>query len=231
MSRTFVLVHGAFHGGWCWCFVSAILTAKGHRVYSPTLKGLAERSHLMNGEINLDTHILEVVDLFKSENIENAVLCGHSYSGWVISGVVEQVEDRVSSLVFIDAYVPKNGESGVDLSMHKEDIEDAVKNGKITRESPGAAYFKVNEKDQAWVDAKMTPQPIGVSRQRIHLTGARERIPRKTYIRATGFPSPEFDRYLAETKSQGWSTYELPCGHDVMIDLPEPLSEILCRVA
>lgn len=230
MSRTFVLVHGAFHGGWCWCFVNAILTAKGHRVYSPTLKGLAERSHLSE-EINLDTHIAEVVDLFKSENIENAVLCGHSYSGWVISGVVEQVESKVSSLVFIDAYVPQNGQCGLDLSMHKDDIEEAVKNGKITRPSPGAAYFRVNEKDRAWVDAKMTPQPIGVSRQRIHLTGARERIPRKTYIRAAGFPSPEFDQYLVETNSKGWSTFELPCGHDVMIDLPEPLSKILCEVA
>lgn len=160
------------------------------------------------------------------------VLCGHSYGGWVISGAVEEIESRVSSIVFLDAHVPKNGQSGRQTSNHHHLIEDSLKKRLICTQPPKAAEFQVNESDQSWVDAKLTPQPIGVSLQEIRLTGARERVQRKAYIRATGFNSDTFDGYFGAAKaSQDWRTYEVPTGHDVMIDMPERLAEILCDAA
>jgi pimeloyl-ACP methyl ester carboxylesterase len=110
---TFVLVHGAWHGGWCWRRVADLLTRQGHRVFTPTLTGLGERSHLLNSAIDLETHITDVVNVFRWENIENAVLCGHSYGGWVISGVAEALESLavpLAAIVFLDAHLPENGQ-------------------------------------------------------------------------------------------------------------------------
>ena len=233
--RTFVLVHGAWVGGWCWRRVADILEADGHKVYTPTLTGLGERSHLMNGNINLDTHITDVVNLFKWENLENVVLCGHSYGGWVISGAIEQLLPQVSSIVFLDAFMPEDGQTAYDLAAerNREQIAAAVKEGRIhTPPALSAEVLKVNERDRAWVDAKMTPQPIGVWLQKIRLTGTRDRVAKKTYIRATNYPQPTFDKFFATTKANPtWRTYEVPCGHVVMVDMPERLAEILLEVA
>lgn len=233
--RTFVLVHGAYHGGWCWRRVADILEARGHKVYTPTLTGLGERSHLLTSSINLDTHIADIVNVFKWEDLEDAVLCGHSYAGWVISGAIEHVLAQVSSLVFLDAFVPEDGQTGYDLALSETQhasIEQAIRTGAMSRPAPPAESFQVNPKDRAWVDSKMTPQPLGVALQTIKLTGARDRVSKRTYIRATNFPSPRFDRYLARaTANPGWHTYEVPSGHDVMVDMPERLAQILVDVA
>ena len=231
--KTFVLVHGAWHGGWCWRRVADLLERKGHKVFTPTLTGLGERSHLMSRDINLDTHIADVVNVFKWEDLKDAVLVGHSYGGWVISGAVEQVLPRVASIVFLDAYMPDNGTRGLDNTSEfsRKGILSAVEKGEVSRPSPTAAMFEVNEKDRAWVDSKVTPQPVGVALQPIRLTGARDRVARKTYIRAAAYPQATFDRYLGLCKAdRTWRTFEIPCGHDVMVDMPERLAEVLMEV-
>jgi len=233
-SKTFVLVHGSCQGGWCWRRVSDRLERRGHKVFTPTLTGLGERSHLMSGAIDLDTHIADVVNVIRWEGLERIVLVGHSYGGWVVSGVAEQVEPAISAIVFLDAFMPDNGQRGLDLNSErsKAEIARALKNGDISRPPPPAATWNVNEKDRAWVDARQTAQPIGVSLKPIRLTGARERIGRKTYIRATAYTNPNFDRFYARTKADpSWRTYEVACGHDVMIDMPDRLVEILEEVA
>jgi pimeloyl-ACP methyl ester carboxylesterase len=230
---TFVLVHGAWHGGWCWRRVADVLTRHGHKVFTPTLTGLGERSHLMRRDIDLDTHITDIANVFKWEDLSDAVLAGHSYGGWVISGAVEQVAPRVASIVFVDAWMPDDGVRGVDntSAFSRKGILAAIENGDISRPPPSAELFAVNEKDRAWVDAMMTPQPLGVALQPIRLTGARDRIPKKTYIRASAWPSEPFDRHLAACKADPtWRTYELPCGHDIMVDMPEGLAEVLMEV-
>jgi len=231
--KTFVLVHGAWHGGWCWRRVADLLERKGHKVFTPTLTGLGERSHLMSRDINLDTHIADVVNVFKWEDLKDAVLVGHSYGGWVISGAVEQVLPRVASIVFLDAYMPDNGTRGLDNTSEfsRKGILSAVEKGEVSRPSPTAAMFEVNEKDRAWVDSKVTPQPVGVALQPIRLTGARDRVARKTYIRAAAYPQATFDKYLGLCKAdRTWRTFEIPCGHDVMVDMPERLAEVLMEV-
>jgi pimeloyl-ACP methyl ester carboxylesterase len=178
MQKTFVLIHGSSHGGWCWRRVSDLLQAKGARAFTPTLTGLGERSHLLTKDVNLDTHIADVVNVFKWEDIRDACLVAHSYGGWPASGALEEIGDRVSSIVWLDAHAPMDGQRGVDL-LHprlQADMLDAVKRGEIARAPPPAEFFLVNEKDRAWVDAKMTPQPVAVTMQPIRLSGARERV-------------------------------------------------------
>src|SRR5438094_3180694 len=232
--RTFVLVHGASQGGWCWRRVSDRLERLGHKVFTPTLTGLGERSHLMSRDVDLEMHITDIVNVVKWESLENIVLVGHSYGGWVISGVAEQMLPAISSIVFLDAFMPENGQKGLDLNSErsKAEIARALKNGDISRPAPPATTWNVNEKDRAWVDAKQTAQPIGVSLKPIKLTGARDRVAKKTYIRAMNFENPNFDRFYAKTKAdRSWRTYEVACGHDVMIDMPDRLTEILLEVA
>lgn len=230
---TFVLVHGAWHGAWCWRRVARLLARDGHEVFAPTLTGLGERSHLLAPGINLDTHILDVANEIKWQGLKEVILVGHSYGGMVISGVAERVEKAIAAFVMLDAFFPENGEALLDLSAGavQEAFRAAAQSGATTLPPRSAAAFKVNDNDRAWVDAQCTPQPIGCVLQKLPLSGARERIKNRVYIRATGYPSEPFDRGLAKARAQDWRTYEVPCGHDVMLDQPERLAAILREVA
>src|SRR5579872_5936114 len=220
---TFVLVHGAWHGAWCWRRVARLLARDGHEVFAPTLTGLGERSHLLAPGINLDTHILDVANEIKWQELKDVVQVGHSYGGMVISGVAERAEKAIAAFVMLDAFFPENGEALIDLS--------AGRGGASSLPPRSAAAFKVNEADRAWVDAQCTPQPIGCVLQKLALGGARERIASRAYIRASGYPNEPFDRGLAKARARGWRSYEVPCGHDVMLDQPERLAAILSEVA
>jgi pimeloyl-ACP methyl ester carboxylesterase len=231
--KTFVLVHGAWHGGWCWRRVSDLLEAKGHKVYTPTLTGLGERSHLLRAGIDVTTHVADVVNLIKWERLSEVVLCGHSYGGMVVSGVAETMAPAIGSIVFLDAFVPDNGDSMAELTSGavREQLTAAKERGDLGVPARTAAAFLVNEKDQAWVDSLCVPQPIGTMMEKIKLTGAREKIGKKSYIRAGAYPNPGFDKALARVKADtSWRTYDVPCGHDVMVDMPDRLAEILLEV-
>jgi len=233
-SKTFVLVHGAWHGGWCWRRVADLLERQGHKVFTPTLTGLGERSHLMSKDIHLATHVTDVVNHIKWEGLEGVVLCGHSYGGMVVSGVAEEMADKIGSIVFLDAFVPDNGEALTDLTgaATLDLLRAAQAKGDIGIPARTAASFNVNEKDRAWVDAMCVPQPINTFLDKMTLTGARERIAKKSYIRALNNANPGFDKAMARAKADAaWRTYEVLCGHDVMVDMPERLAEILLEVA
>jgi pimeloyl-ACP methyl ester carboxylesterase len=195
---------------------------------------LGERSHLLSKDIRLATHVTDVVNHIKWEGLEGVVLCGHSYGGMVVSGVAEQTADKISSIVFLDAFVPQNGEALSDLTgaATLDLLRAATQRGDIGIPARTAASFNVNEKDRAWVDAMCVPQPIATFLDKMTLTGARERIARKSYIRALNNANPGFDKAMARAKADpSWRTYEVPCGHDVMVDMPERLAEILLEVA
>ena len=233
-TKTFVLVHGAWHGGWAWRRVADRLRARGHLVFTPTLTGLGERAHLLHPRIDLSLHIADVLGVIRYERINDFVLVGHSNGGCVISGVAEVVPDAIRSLVFLAAFIPDNGEATADLVQLavQEIIQAALERGDATVPVRDAAAFRVNENDRAWVDALAGPQPIGTMTEKIRLTGARERISKKTYIRASGYPNVSFEKAYARAKADPtWRTYEVPCGHDVMIDEPDRLTEILLEVA
>jgi pimeloyl-ACP methyl ester carboxylesterase len=234
MPYTFVMVHGAWHGGWCWQRVADRLRAGGHKVFAPTLTGVGERAHLLRAGIDLNTHITDVVNVMKWEGLSEVVLCGHSYGGFVISGVAEQMAPAIRSIVFLDAFVPRDGESVQDRTapVMKESIAAAQRRGDLAVPPRTAEAFCVNEQDRAWVDRLCVGQPIATLTDKIALTGARERIALKSYIRAESYPHPAFDEALALAEADpSWRTYRVRCGHDVMVDRPERLTEILLEVA
>jgi pimeloyl-ACP methyl ester carboxylesterase len=234
-QKTFVLVHGTFAGGWYWRCVSDLLEKQGHKVFSPTLSGLGERSHLMSKEINLDTHVTNVVNVIKWEDLSDVCLVAHSYGGWVGSGVVEQIGDRLSSIVWLDAFKPESGQRPIDFT------NDAFRKLIMSAADNKAASFPpppklppvfVNEKDRDYVDSKLTPQPLGTYFQPVKLSGARDKFAKKTYIRATKFPSPAFDKALAECKAdKSWTAIETGAFHIVMLDQPQWLADTLVTAA
>lgn len=231
-AKTFVLVHGAGHGGWLWRPVRERLAALGHRVFTPTLTGLADRSHLMSADVRLGTHIADVVNLFLWEDLTEVVLVGHSYAGWVISGAVEEIGDRVSAIVYLDAFLPDDGQRGMDFlnAQQAEAFEAARAKGDVSRPGPTAAALRIQSPENAaWVDAKITPQPIGVSIDPIRLTGAREKIATKVYVRTPLFPQPRFDAALERCAGDtSWRTVVMEgCGHDPMVDDPDGVVALL----
>ena len=233
-AKTFVLVHGAWHGGWCWRRVSDLLEKKGHKVFTPTMTGLGACSHLASKDVNLTTHITDIVNFIKWEDLSGIVLVGHSYGGYIVSGAAEQIGDKVSSIVFLDAFVPESGESlGAGASQPVKDaIAAALGRGEHLLKPVPASVFRVNEKDRAWVDAKCTPQPIGTFTETIKLTGARDKIAKKSYIRAKGYPSVPFDAMLAKYQpNSAWKTFEMTAGHDAMVDQPQELTDLLLQLA
>jgi pimeloyl-ACP methyl ester carboxylesterase len=229
-----MLVHGAWHGGWCWRRVADLLQKQGHKVFTPTMTGLGERSHLIDGKVNLATHITDIVNVIKWEGLHDIVLVGHSYGGCIISGVAEEMGDAIGSIVFLDAFVPENGDMLATKASQpvREAIAGLVEKGETAMKPVSAAVFRVNEKDRAWVDTMCTPHPVATLTDKITITGARDRIAKKSYIRAKGYPSVPFDGFQGRLNANAaWRVYELPCGHDVMVDMPDRLSEILAEVA
>ena len=233
--RTFVLVHGSWHGGWCWKRVADRLEAKGHRVYTPTNTGVGERSHLLTKDIDVSTHVTDIVNVFKWEDLSDVVLVGHSYGGLVISGVADQIADKISSIVFLDAFLPDDGDELIAKASprFREVIATALKRGDIALPAPPAAAFGVTDAaDAAWVNAKCTPEPFGTYTEKVSYKGGRDKIARRTYIRAHGYASPAFDANLTKVKaSPGWATYDFDCGHDVMVIEPDRLTNVLLDVA
>ena len=227
-----VLVHGAWHGGWCWRRVADLLIGRGHRVFTPTLTGLGERSHLASPDIDLGVHVLDVVNLLRWEGLRDVVLVGHSYGGMVISGVVEAAAPgAIGALVYLDAFVPEDGMSLLDYT-----TAEGREGGPMVAEGEATGFvspipadvFAVNLADRAWVDAQCTPQPYRTLTQKLKLAGARERIANKTYILATGYSGLAFPTFAAKVRADpAWRYHEIACGHDVMLDAPEDLASIL----
>jgi pimeloyl-ACP methyl ester carboxylesterase len=224
-TRTFVLVHGAWHGGWCWRHVADRLTDKGHYVVAPTLSGVGERSHLPPGPIDLTTHVDDVVGEIKWKDLDGIVLVGHSYGGMVITGVAEQLRNRISAIVYLDAFVPADGQSLFDITHTTPPATPAYP-------SPHASFFHVNAADSTWVDSKLTPHPTGCFTEKLKLTGACQSIAKKVYIRAPLFKMTAFDGFLEQCRAdRTWKTETVTSGHDVMIDQPEVLTAILEKIA
>ena len=230
-EQAIVLVHGAWHGGWCYGRVADLLRAAGHRVYVPTLTGLGERSHLLTRSINLSTHITDITNLIRWEEIQNLILVGHSYGGIVVTGVADAMTDRVSALVYLDAFLPTAGKSFHDVL--PTEVADAqirgasASNGLSVPPIPAAA-FNVNEADRLWVDSLCTPHPLGTLTQPIELTGSYARIASKSYVLATKNPIQLFQGFARSMRNdRSCTSYELPCGHDVMIDFPNETAAII----
>ena len=232
---TFVLVHGAWHGSWCWKRVRKALQAQGHDVFTPSLTGVGERSHLLSPHVNLDTHIDDVVNLIRWEELSGVVLCGHSYGGAVISGVADRVPDRVGALVYVDAFVLEGGQSLHDTlppAQKNLQLELAQQHGEGWKVPPiPAEVFGVNANDLEWVNRQCTMQPLATFQQVLKLAGKGDAAENATFILASGWNDSPFPAFYEQAKTRGWKTLTIPCGHDVMLDRPEELTSALLGVA
>ena len=204
------------------------LRKSGHEAYAPTLTGLGERIHLMSPSINLDTHIADVVNLIKWEELSDVVLVGHSYGGMVITGVADALSDRIRSLVYLDAFVPKDGEALVNF-LPAGSPPPKVVNEYCLAPLP-AAFFGAKPDVAAIVDSHTTPMPIACFTQTLKLSGAIERIKKKTYVYCN-VPAPTtFTQFYEKLKGdRDWQVRTLPCTHVVQIDMPTQLTELLVQ--
>ncbi|MBC2778047.1 alpha/beta fold hydrolase [Parasphingopyxis marina] len=225
---TFVLVHGGWWAGdWWWKDVAQPLRAAGHSVYTPVLTGLGPRSHLLSPDVDLSTHILDIANLIKWEELDNIVLVGHSYAGMVISGVAENVpEGIIRSIVYLDAFFPEDGQSVADF-FPPEALEAII--GKDDPVPPPNWFGGDNAALTALLTKGGTPHPRAALFEPARLTGARDRIAKKTYVLAATNPGGNADTARKLRADPSWTVEEIDCGHMTMIDAPKETAEILLR--
>jgi Alpha/beta hydrolase family len=221
---TFVLVHGAWHGAWCWERVTSRLTDAGHQVLTPTLTGLGERASEASAAVNLDTHIDDLVAAL--DGLSDAVVVAHSYAGFPAYGAAERA--AIDRLILLDAFIPRDGDTMADHVGERGDQyrAAAADDPAWLAPAPPAAVLGVGEADLEWADSSMTPQPVQTYLQPIALTGAVENLDR-FYIDCT---SPALAT-LVESKRRiadaGVPSTQLACGHDAIIAVPDQLAALL----
>jgi pimeloyl-ACP methyl ester carboxylesterase len=227
---TFVLVHGAWHGGWCWKKILGILSAAGSDVYTPTLTGLGERAHLASRETALETHIADVLGVLEMEDLTDVILVGHSYGGIVVSAVAARAAEKIAHLVYLDAIVPRDGQGLYNCVSPKAKAffeEQAAGGWLIPAAAASAQFLGLNrQEDLRWVIPRLKPHPIRTFREAVRL-GSMPSVPR-TYINCIG------DKPLGQPRSaqaEGIVDYhELQTGHDAMVTAPQEVAELLRKV-
>ncbi len=235
---TFVLVPGGGHGGWCYGPVARRLRAAGHEVYTLTLTGVGERSHLLSPDIDLNTHVQDVTAALHYEDLRDVILVGHSYGGMVITGVADRATERIGKVVYLDAANPVNGQSLVDVS---GPIIESVRpmgetvNGVelVLLPAPGAAaFYGVTDPDDiAWMDERLTGHPWKCFDTKLHLTNeqAASAIPH-FHIVCTSTLATRDEKLMGDAQAAG-RLWDIDTGHDLMVTEPDAVTKALLEVA
>jgi pimeloyl-ACP methyl ester carboxylesterase len=231
----FVLVHGAWHGGWCWQRVLPLLRAAGHGAHAVTLTGCGERAHLLARGIRLQTHIDDVLGLIRCEELASVVLVGHSYAGIVITGVADALlrstPTALRQLVYLDAVTPHSGESW--SSQHPAEtvaarVQAAQASGGLALPPPDASVFGLAGDDLAWVNRRQTPHPFAVYQEPLEFDAARLAAVPRCFVDCTRPALPTIAVMRERVRREpGWRVVELATGHDPMVSAPEELAGIL----
>ena len=240
----FVLVHGAWHGGWCWRKLAPLLHVSGASVWTPTLSGLGERAHLAEildpARLDLDLHIRDITEFLSYESLTDVILVGHAYAGMVITGVAEVCPQRLSHLVYINGVVPAHAESMADQLLPVRGPEFAAwVQGCIDRgegclpppasaEEVGRRWGIPDPADRDWVLSKVTPQPAAAMAGRVRLGNPAARSIPRSFV---GGEEAGFQPVAQRVRAAGWDTYHLDSGHDPMISHPRELANILLHIA
>lgn len=235
-----VLVHPAWHGGWCWDRVRPLLQEDGWTVETPDLTGLGGKAHLASPQISLNTHVRDVVSLIEKANFTDVTLCGHSSSGMVITGVADAIPERILTLVYLDAIIPTSGESMFDIlgpEMTRADRQHADERGHgwlvPADDFSAITDFGVSDPaDAACVEQRLTGHPIKAFADPLPSTAGVDRVPNKIVVRCTGHKDrPHLDRALVLFEGRpGWTVYRWPSGHDVMITEPNRVRELFASL-
>jgi len=236
--RTFVLVHGAWHGGWCWRRVADVLMARGHRVFAPSLTGVGDRAHLFSKDISLQTHVEDVLSVVETEELRDFVLVGHSYGGFVISGVADALRDRVSHYVYLDAGVPPEMSPGASFSWSDKDTPEAREarlksvreQGKgVALPAPPPSEFAVtNPSDVTWLQRHLRPMPVRAYIGTFTFKSSGSKGLKRTHIAGNKPPYaslvPTYNRIRGDNS---WSFTTIEAGHDSMVIAPDRLASLL----
>ena len=228
-KETYVLVHGAWHGAWCWRPVEAILRDSGAQVFTPTLTGLGDRVHLLTEETGLSTHIADVRATIESEDLREVILVGHSYAGMVVTGVAAQIPDRIKRLVIVDGFLPEAGEMAINLLPERAAshyLESARQNHGLVIDPRPVANLGVT--DQSIIDAitpRLTPQPAKTYMEPINK--GLEALPYSgEYLLCSGWSTP-FAPFALRAGAAGWRVTELDADHEILVTNAELLARHL----
>ena len=226
---TFVLVHGAWHGGWCYAQTAQALRAMGHEVHCPTLTGLGERSHLAHPALNADAHVQDIANVLEWRELEDVFLLCHSYGGLVVTGAAGQVPERIKGLIYLDAYVPEISGDPIFARLNPERLaqfEAAQIDGFIMPDQYDAWVSDDGLKD--WLHTQITPHPIQCFRDGVTLSGREKEISRHLYVLAGRFKGSAFHKEYARLQGrETWSFATMDGLHDLMLEDPEGLAQIL----
>jgi pimeloyl-ACP methyl ester carboxylesterase len=239
---TFVLVHGAWLGGWCWQRVTPHLRAAGHEVFAPTLTGLGERAHLLTRDVGLETHVLDIVNVVEFEELRDVILVGHSYGGMVVAGVAECVPERLARAVYLDAWFPIDDDrSMIDLgSRYLPGFLDpmlaraqAEGDGWLIPTPGGPEYpLPFRGDDLRWLMAHMTPHPAKTLHDQVATDNtAAVRLPHTYIVCPTPRQPPRFAPFAEQAQRNGWTCHQLAAGHFVFMTMPAELSALLTTQA
>lgn len=235
----FVLVHGAWHGGWCWQRVTSALQAQGHRVHAVTLTGLGERAHLLSPAITLDTHIDDVISAIEVEELHEVILAVHSYAGMIGTAVADRLGKHLKHLVYVDAVVPKPGESWSSTqsaAVQQQRLSAAQASTRFSFPPPDPEVFGLKDADHAWVKRRQTPHPGNTYQAPLDFDVQRVAAIPRTFVNCTqpalGTIEPSRLRVKdAKFWDGAWlpnsKIVEIKTGHDPMISEPAALTQIL----
>jgi pimeloyl-ACP methyl ester carboxylesterase len=227
---SFVLVHGAWHGGWCWLRVARLLRDAAHEVYTPTLTGLGERAHLAGPETDLETHVQDVVGVLEAEELRQVILVGHSYAGMVITGAAGRAANRLSHLVYLDAFVPEIGRALLDYAGPRAEAirESARTAGEGWRipPFPPERFGVTSQRDREWLQRRLVSQPLKSFEQPLTAVGG-DKL-KRTYIYCSSPAMGAFDQFAERLREdRKWQYHELKTGHDAMVTAPGEVAKIL----
>jgi pimeloyl-ACP methyl ester carboxylesterase len=237
MARPLVLVHGGWHGAWCWRDVASRLRTAGHDVLTPTLTGLGDRAHLASRDVDLELHVFDVVATLHAEDVRDAVLVGHSYGGMVIAGVADRARERLAHVVYLDAFLPQDGESlFAILPPDRGDVLRAAArdhgNGWFVPPLPAAAYDVADAATAAWADERLCPQPLATFAQPAALSDPPGTHTPCTYVRCTANQrASSFASSDERARAMGFGHEELAAGHDAMLTEAGATASLLAAVA
>lgn len=228
----FVLVHGAWHGGWCWARVAAFLRVSGYRVFTPTLTGLGERQHLISREITLDTMTQDVVNLIDAEELSNVVLVGNSFGGSPVSGAADRIPEKIRHLVYLDARILEPGQT-----LEQADPGRTESRRQLAQETSGGVSVPPptplslgipHGSDADWVARRMTPHPFGTFTTPLNLCNQPGNGLPCTYVACIDpyYEALDSSRRWAKNR-KGWEWREIATGHDAMVTAPEQVAKLL----
>jgi pimeloyl-ACP methyl ester carboxylesterase len=216
---TIVIVHGAWVGGWRWRPVADLLTDRGHHVFTPTLTGLGERAHLTSPDVNLSMHARDIANVIGYEQLENVLLVGHSYGGMPVSVAAELVpEGLIRSIMYMDAFFPEDGQSLNDLVPGPPHLPADADDYLVAPPRVNLVGFNTHmtAEARASYEDRRTAQSVFCFSEKAKLSGARDRVPKKTYVLATGYNNDTFTPMAEKLRKRGgWRVEEMPYTHDL----------------